>query len=218
MLVAAGALLLASSTGKTLALGALSQSLLDHFGVEATAAGLDYRPGSLGVTLHAVSVRQSDSGASLPHRATRRRRLLARDSPRVPLAPPARCHQAGSRVGLDNAIGVRWPGPGASRVILRNRSRVRDPRWTDARSRPHLREAKWHTRCHSRAFAVVRRRRPRRGARNRSRIRWVVCHARDVADSLRAGARGCVARRYLAGLDVNHDGITSGGDWRDRAP
>ena len=37
----------------------LSASLLNQLGVEARAGGLDYRPSSLGVTLHAVNIRQS---------------------------------------------------------------------------------------------------------------------------------------------------------------
>ena len=37
----------------------LSASLLNRLGIEARAAGLDYRPSSLGVTLHAVNIRQS---------------------------------------------------------------------------------------------------------------------------------------------------------------
>ena len=56
---AGGALFLASSAGKALVLRTLSASLLNQLGVEARAAGLDYRPGSLGVTLHAVNIRQS---------------------------------------------------------------------------------------------------------------------------------------------------------------
>ena len=56
---AGGALFLSSSAGKALVLRTLSASLLDQLGVEARAAGLDYRPSSLGVTLHAVTIRQS---------------------------------------------------------------------------------------------------------------------------------------------------------------
>jgi hypothetical protein len=56
---AGGALFLASSAGKALVLRTLSASFLDRLGIEARAAGLDYRPGSLGVTLRAVSIRQS---------------------------------------------------------------------------------------------------------------------------------------------------------------
>ena len=56
---AGGALFLASSAGKALVLRTLSASLLNQLGVEARAAGLDYRPSSLGVTLHAVNIRQS---------------------------------------------------------------------------------------------------------------------------------------------------------------
>jgi uncharacterized protein involved in outer membrane biogenesis len=55
---AGGALFLASSAGKALVLRTLSASLLSQLGVEARAAGLDYRPSSFGVTLHAVSIRQ----------------------------------------------------------------------------------------------------------------------------------------------------------------
>ena len=55
---AGGALFLASSAGKALVLRTLSASLLSQLGVEARAAGLDYRPSSLGVTLHAVNIRQ----------------------------------------------------------------------------------------------------------------------------------------------------------------
>src|SRR5204863_2967023 len=47
------------SAGKALVLRTLSASLLDQLGIEARAGGLDYRPGSLGVTLHAVSIRHS---------------------------------------------------------------------------------------------------------------------------------------------------------------
>jgi autotransporter translocation and assembly factor TamB len=56
---AGGALFLASSAGKAFLLRTLSASLLSQLGVEARAAGLDYRPRSLGVTLHAVTMRQS---------------------------------------------------------------------------------------------------------------------------------------------------------------
>ena len=56
---AGGALFLASSAGKALVLRTLSASLLNRLGIEARAAGLDYRPSSLGVTLHAVNIRQS---------------------------------------------------------------------------------------------------------------------------------------------------------------
>ena len=56
---AGGALFLASSAGKSLVLRTLSASLRNQLGVEARAAGLDYRPSSLGVTLHAVNIRQS---------------------------------------------------------------------------------------------------------------------------------------------------------------
>ena len=55
---AGGALFLASSSGKALVLRTLSASLRNQLGVEARAARLDYRPGSLGVTLHAVNIRQ----------------------------------------------------------------------------------------------------------------------------------------------------------------
>ena len=55
---AGGALFLASSSGKALVLRTLSKSLRNQLGVEARAARLDYRPGSLGVTLHAVNIRQ----------------------------------------------------------------------------------------------------------------------------------------------------------------
>ena len=56
---AGGALFLASSPGKALVLRTLSASVRDRLGVEARAGRLDYRPGSLGVTLHAVSIRQA---------------------------------------------------------------------------------------------------------------------------------------------------------------
>ena len=56
---AGSAIFLASSAGKALVLRTLSASLLNQLGVEARAAGLDYRPSSLGVTLHGVSIRQS---------------------------------------------------------------------------------------------------------------------------------------------------------------
>src|SRR6188768_3975778 len=55
---AGGALFLASSPGKALVLRTVSASLGNQLGVEARAASLDYRPGSLGVTLHAVTIRQ----------------------------------------------------------------------------------------------------------------------------------------------------------------
>jgi hypothetical protein len=55
---AGGALFLASSSGKALALRTLSASLRSQLGVEGRAARLDYRPGALGVTLHAVNIRQ----------------------------------------------------------------------------------------------------------------------------------------------------------------
>ena len=54
---AGGALFLASSSGKALVLRTVSASLRDQLGIEARAARLDYRPGSLGVTLHAVTIR-----------------------------------------------------------------------------------------------------------------------------------------------------------------
>jgi hypothetical protein len=57
-----GALFLASSSGKGLVLRTLSASLRNQLGVEARAARLDYRPGSLGVTLHAVNIRQPAAG------------------------------------------------------------------------------------------------------------------------------------------------------------
>jgi len=56
---AGGALLLASSQGKALVLRILSASVRNQLGVEARAGGLEYRPGSLGITLHAVNLRQS---------------------------------------------------------------------------------------------------------------------------------------------------------------
>ena len=62
VVLAGGALFLASSAGKALVLRTLSASLLDRLGIEARAAGLDYRPSSLGVTLRAVSIRQSTAG------------------------------------------------------------------------------------------------------------------------------------------------------------
>ena len=59
VVLAGGALFLSSSAGKALVLRTLSASLLDQLGVEARAAGIDYRPGSLGVTLHAVTIRHA---------------------------------------------------------------------------------------------------------------------------------------------------------------
>ena len=59
ILFAGGALFLASSAGKALVLGRLSDSLLTQFHVDARAAALDYRLGSLGVTFHGVSIRHS---------------------------------------------------------------------------------------------------------------------------------------------------------------
>src|SRR6187402_304858 len=64
LVFAGGALFLASSSGKALALRTLSASLHNHLGIEGGAARLDYRPGSLGVTLHAVYIRQR--GAARP--------------------------------------------------------------------------------------------------------------------------------------------------------
>src|SRR5688572_20107074 len=55
---AGGALFLASSSGKALVLRTLSASIRNQLGVEARAARLDYRPGSLGVTLHAGNITQ----------------------------------------------------------------------------------------------------------------------------------------------------------------
>jgi outer membrane protein insertion porin family len=56
---AGSALFLASSEGKALVLRTLSASLRSELGVEARAAGLEYRPSSLGFTLHAVNITQS---------------------------------------------------------------------------------------------------------------------------------------------------------------
>ena len=55
---AGGALFLATSSGKAFVLRTVSSSLRNQLGVEARVGRLDYRPGSLGVTLHAVNVRQ----------------------------------------------------------------------------------------------------------------------------------------------------------------
>ena len=110
MLFAAGALFLASSAGKTLVLGPCPNRFLIEFGVEATRRGARL-PAWLARRHAARHQRQAiDSGASLPHRATHRGRYLARYSPRIPLGPPARYHQAGSRAGLRNADCVRWSG------------------------------------------------------------------------------------------------------------
>ena len=104
---AGGALFLASSAGKALVLRTLSASLLSQLGVEARAAGLDYRPGSLGVTLHAVSIRQPAAARAFLNAE----RVEVDFSPAIlsrnPRAPPARCHQARSSARLHNARCVR---------------------------------------------------------------------------------------------------------------
>ena len=64
---AGGALFLASSAGKALVLRALSATLRNQLGIEARAAGLEYRPGSLGITLHAVNLRQSTASRPFLH-------------------------------------------------------------------------------------------------------------------------------------------------------
>ena len=56
---AGAGIFLASSPGKALVLRTVSRSILNQLGVEVRASALDYRPRSLGITLYAVSVRQS---------------------------------------------------------------------------------------------------------------------------------------------------------------
>ena len=51
------AVYLALPPGKAFVLRTVSASLVDHLGIEARAGRLDYRPGSLGITLHALSLR-----------------------------------------------------------------------------------------------------------------------------------------------------------------
>ncbi len=59
LVFAGGVVFLASSAGKALVLRTLSASFRNQLRVEARAAGLEYRPSSLGITLHDVSIRHS---------------------------------------------------------------------------------------------------------------------------------------------------------------
>ena len=59
LVFAGGVVFLASSAGKALVLRTLSASFRNQLRIEARAAGLEYRPSSLGITLHDVNIRQS---------------------------------------------------------------------------------------------------------------------------------------------------------------
>ena len=211
---AGGALFLASSAGKALVLRTLSASLLNQLGVEARAAGLDYRP--------RLARRHA---ARRQHQATRRGApFLNAERVEVDFSPAIlrgtlvlrRLDVTRPEVVLDSTT------QGASAVVpaahVSTRSLIRHPGRAGARSHAHVRQSKRHARRCSRALAVVHRRRARSRARSGRRFGWVVRPARNGGDWLRSGTGGRVTGRNVAGPHVDHDGVAGGGDRRDRAP
>ena len=135
VVVAGAALFLASSAGKAFVLRTVSASLLDRFGVEARAAGLEYRTTSLGITLNDVKIRQSTAAQPFLTAA----RVEVDFSPSILRGTLVirRLDVTNPELVLDSTTKGATPIPAdrerGSRTIRRDRSLTRDSRCASAR-------------------------------------------------------------------------------------